>query len=97
MKYTKERKSYTYVCERCGATFYSYSAKARWCEPCRVIVRNERNKQWRRSAKNRQAEIRLPLKKTINDILRDLRKYNEEHNTHLTYGQYVAMIEKREF
>lgn len=31
--------------------------------------------------------------KSLNQVMRDLKRYNKEHGTYLTYGQYIAMVE----
>lgn len=44
----------------------------------------------------RRKNAELIFKKTLNEIMRDLKAYNSEHNTHLTYGQYVSKFEGRQ-
>jgi hypothetical protein len=31
---------------------------------------------------------------SINDVLRAMKKYNEEHGTYHTYGQFVSLMER---
>jgi hypothetical protein len=74
------------TCQRCGAEFYAASNRAMRCEECRVIWEKEQNTLRKREYRAKTQQI---PKKSLNEIMRDLRKYNEQNGTQLTYGQYV--------
>lgn len=81
------------TCQRCGATFYAASGRAMRCEECREVWNKEAqslyDKQYRaeKKAKSRVA------KKSLSQVLRELKVYNEKHGTHLSYGQYINICE----
>ena len=70
-----------------------------WCETCRA-KRQVRHARLRRIEKAEEAarnpvkkpRKRKPPEKTIDEILKELRAYNEKHGTYLSYGKYIALI-----
>ena len=76
-----------FYCVDCGQPFYSKATKALRCPECR----KEHAKEYRRQRK--EGIYKRTPSKTLNEIMRELQVYNREHNTKLTYGQYVLKVE----
>lgn len=70
-------------CKVCFRVFVAHSNAAKHCPICREEIRKRPTKKSRR----------IKTGKTLNEIMKDLEAYNKEHNTRLTYGKYVSMIE----
>ncbi len=81
-------------CSRCGEPFGAKTNYALYCPNCRKEVVKEKSaasKAKKKAAGHKpQNEI-----KSMKQFLKELDNYNKEHGTHLTYGQYVAMVRKR--
>ena len=84
-----ERK-YSLICFTCGKRFeHSNEYKKYCCEECAEEARKKaRRKYMRKIRAKASCEI-----KTLREIERERREYNEKHGTHLSYGQYVNMVE----
>ena len=95
----KHSKKYRHICEDCGAEFFSASHNAMRCVPCRETARKSISKEWREKAKSKKPIISrvLPPRKSIRTVLRELERYNKEHGTSLSYGRYIALIEKGKY
>ena len=93
----KQRKLIKYICRDCGAEFEAVSNRAFRCEKCRKEVAKLTSRNWYRENKSRKIPRTMPPRKSIRQVLRELERYNKEHGTFLSYGQYIAMIEKGEF
>ena len=81
------------TCQRCGATFYAASGRAMRCEKCREAWNKEARSLY---DKQHRAESKLKsnvVSKSLSQIMSDLKQYNKEHGTHLSYGQYISMRE----
>lgn len=88
-----ERKLKQFNCIDCGCTFMAYSTRALRCQECRVSAKKEATKVWQSCHKGKRRKARhleYCPEKTIRETLQELEKYNAEHRTHLTYGQFVS-------
>ena len=83
-----------FYCVDCKEPFKSKSYRAERCPKCR----QERQRLLKRENYIRKKERKYGENslKTIREIMRELKAYNQEHNTHLSYGQYVSQIEGRQ-
>jgi ribosomal protein L37E len=81
---------YTYIltCLNCGRKFENYNIGKKHCPECELQLKRERNRKYMRNKRKPSVEI-----KTISEVLAELKQYNEEHGTCLSYGQYVLMTE----
>ena len=84
---------YELTCINCGQTFKAHAPTALRCDECK---QERTRKQHKAYMARRRKSAELIFKKTLNEIMRDLKAYNSEHNTHLTYGQYVSKFEGRQ-
>lgn len=87
-------------CDICGVEIPKDSPRKKYCsEECAykgMLKRSEKCNQIKRAE---EAKAKTNKRKTIpplDKILKDLNQYNKKHGTHLSYGQYVQMIEKGE-
>ena len=71
-------------CPNCGRVKPDDGFKA--CVRCREL-----QKAWRDKRAQRKVSKEKPMKK-IDDTLKALDKYNKEHGTRLSYGNYTAMV-----
>lgn len=79
----------------CGKLFAPRDRRQKFCSPdCSAKKKNH----------NYAEEFKKPQRKTravphppvgLDQALKDLKKYNAEHGTLLSYGQYMAMIERK--
>lgn len=84
-----------FICEGCGIDFFSAAKHAKWCPKCREENQRIYRKQRYENKKKQKARLNLENKSII-EILREIKKYNEQNGTYLSYGQYVSMVEKGE-
>lgn len=82
-------------CSQCGETFYTGEKGKQLCPNCKEQNRIEREAQQKESYKavkpNNKPKKRKPFK-SIPQIEKERAIYNKEHNTYLSYGQYVSMV-----
>jgi sortase (surface protein transpeptidase) len=82
------------ICSQCGEKFYT-TQKAQLCPECKEKIRTRREEQQKESYKavrpNDKPKKRKPFK-SIPQIEKERAIYNKEHNTYLSYGQYVALV-----
>lgn len=97
MRVHKPRRPIQVQCIDCPTIFTAYSSKALRCEECRAahLRRNKAAAQARYRSTN---YVSAKAKKTtphltIGEVLKAMERYNKEHNTHYTYGQFVALME----
>jgi DNA-directed RNA polymerase subunit RPC12/RpoP len=91
-------RKYRYICIDCGTEFFSASHQALRCEKCRVTAKRKQKEEWKKKANKKHRIPRaLPPRKSLMQVLRELEKYNKENGTYLSYGQYIAIIEKGEY
>lgn len=80
-----KEKSIRY-CRYCGRTL-KYNTDKYCNDTCKNAGEKLWNKQYKRKAKENSNEL--------NVILRETEKYNKEHGTNLSYGQYIAFHLKK--
>lgn len=82
------------ICSQCGEKFYT-TQKAQTCPNCKEQNRIERETQQKEIYKavkpNNKPKKRKSFK-SIPQIEKERAIYNKEHNTLLSYGQYVALV-----
>lgn len=99
MRVHKEQNTFKLLCIDCGIGFTAQSRAALRCPECRKHKNCERSRESRKKNKAKRKLIlsKSPLhRKSIQQVLQEVAKYNYEHKTHLTYGQYVNMVEEKE-
>lgn len=81
-------KQYFKTCDICGKKFVAYNRQTRECEQCanddslnKPVVEKKKVKTLKQSREH-----------NLNRTLYNLHKYNEEHGTRLTYGQYKVLL-----
>lgn len=79
-------------CPICYAKFKKSGCK-KYCNDCKKN-RKEEIEQYIKEEKLRRCMRTLGSWGTIDDVLEKLREYNETNGTHLSYGQYVAMVDE---
>ncbi len=92
-----ENKIVKIHCIDCGSVFTAKTRKALRCEKCKKeeIYRKQKEYHLKERLK-REAAKRPKPKASLNDILKELKQYNEDHGTHLSYGQYTVMLSNAE-
>ena len=99
MRVRRERKLIEIVCD-CGKTYTAQSRAAKRCPECNLKHRKEYRQEYAEANKKEQVKIQekpqKPMHKTkpMNQILKEMEIYNKEHKTRLSYGQYVALVDK---
>lgn len=78
-------KLFDLKCAECGKVFRNPDENERLCPDCKKI---------RESKKKPKPKAEVIKSKSIWQIIRELEKYNKEHKTRLSYGQYVALVDK---
>lgn len=80
------------VCRHCGKEFLAEYGPQRYCsQSCYEGKENEERTSRKMKTQKKKAEPNMSLQK----VLKDLKEYNEKNNCHLSYGQYVAMMESK--
>ena len=78
----------TLTCEKCGLTFEApKGSRRKFCDECKWEMELEKPKYQGIKRKRRRF---VEPKQTIDEILAEMRAYNEEHGTRLSYGKFVA-------
>ena len=80
-----KQKLFDLKCAECGKIFRNPDENERFCPECNKI------KESRKKPKQKAKSIKS---KSIWQIIRQLEKYNKEHKTRLSYGQYVSSVDK---
>lgn len=75
-----KQKLFDLKCADCHKIFRNPDENERFCPECKKIRENKKSKP--------------KAKKSVLQITRELEKYNKEHKTRLSYGQYVALVDK---
>ena len=99
MRVKREPKPIEVKCIDCGEVFIAYSNKALRCEECRKVKARQQSKrsmEYLRQYKKPQGKKKKIIKPamTMRETIAAMERYNKEHNTHLTYGQFVLLMEK---
>lgn len=75
-----KQKLFDLKCADCHKIFRNPDENERFCPECKKIRENKKPKP--------------KAKKSVLQITKELEKYNKEHKTRLSYGQYVALVDK---
>ena len=78
-----KQKLFDLKCAECYKVFRNPDENERFCPECKKI--KESKKKARQKAKSIKS-------KNILQITREIAKYNKEHGTLLSYGQYVLLM-----
>ena len=81
-----KQKLFDLRCAECHKVFRNPNENERLCPDCKKIKENK--KKARQKAKSTKI-------KTVLQITRELGKYNDKHKTYLSYGKYVALVDKQ--
>lgn len=76
-----KQKLFDLKCAECGKIFRNPDENERFCPECNKIKESKK-----------KASRKVKSIKSILQITRELEKYNKEHGTLLSYGQYVSMM-----
>ena len=79
-----KQKLFDLKCAECYKFFRNPNENERFCPECKKI------KESRKKPKQKEKS-----NKSIWQITRELEKYNKEHGTRLSYGKYVALVDKQ--
>lgn len=80
-----KQKLFDLKCAECHKVFRNPNENERLCPECVKI---------RESKKKTKPKVKAIKSKSILQITRELEQYNKEHKTRLSYGQYVALVDK---
>ena len=80
-----KQKLFDLKCAECHKVFRNPDENERLCPECKKI------KEGRKKPKQKAKSVKS---KSIYQITRELEKYNREHRTMLSYGEYVALVDK---
>ena len=78
-----KQKLFDLKCAECGKIFRNPDENERLCPECKKI------KESKKKPKQKAKSIKS---KSIWQITRELEKYNKEHGTLLSYGQYALLM-----
>ena len=78
-----KQKLFDLKCAECHKVFRNPDENERFCPECKKI------KESKKKPKQKAKSIKS---KTIWQITRELEKYNKEHGTLLSYGQYALLM-----
>lgn len=76
-----KQKLFDLKCAECGKIFRNPDENERFCPECKKIKTKNKPK--------------VRANKTIWQITKEIEKYNKEHKTMLSYGQYFASVDKQ--
>ena len=80
-----KQKLFDLKCAECGKIFRNPDENERLCPECKKIKENK---------KKQKPKVKTNKSKSILQLTRELEKYNKEHKTRLSYGQYVSSVDK---
>ena len=80
-----KQKLFDLKCAECRKVFRNPDENERFCPECKKI---------KESKKKSKPKVKPNKSKSIWQITRELEKYNKEHKTRLSYGQYVSSVDK---
>lgn len=78
-----KQKLFDLKCAECYKFFRNPNENERFCPECKKIKENKK-----------KSKSKAKTNKTVLQITRELEKHNKEHKTKLSYGQYVALVDK---
>ena len=76
-----KQKLFDLKCAECHKVFRNPNENERFCPECKKI-KESKKKRKSKSDKN------------LYQIMKDLAEYNKKHGTMLSYGKYVALVDK---
>lgn len=76
-----KQKLFDLKCADCHKIFRNPDENERFCPECKKIRENKKPKP--------------KANKSVLQITKELEKYNKEHKTRLSYGQYVALVDNQ--
>lgn len=84
------------ICSQCGEMFYT-TQKVQICPNCKEQNAKDKleaqKEEYKSSNKPKATVVKRKKFKSISVIEKERAIYNKEHNTILSYGQYVALVE----
>lgn len=85
----------TVTCNWCKKGFQPSNPNQKYCDDCRAKHGKEIKAEYKKTRQRKKRVLKVkPLpKKTIPEMVRDILAYNQKHDTHLTYGQYVGKLQ----
>lgn len=84
----------TVVCA-CGKSFIPRDKRQKFCSPDCPAKKKSHNYPEEFSKPKMKTQVVQHPPVGLDQALKDLKKYNAEHGTLLSYGQYMAMIERK--
>lgn len=81
-----KEKLFDLKCAECYKFFRNPNENERLCPECKKI------KESKNKAKQKAKSIKS---KSVLQVTRELEKYNREHRIRLSYGKYVALVDKQ--
>ena len=85
------------TCSQCGETFYTGQKGTQICPKCKEQNAKDRlevqKEEYKSSNKPKATVAKRKKFKPLSVIEKERAIYNKEHNTILSYGQYVALVE----
>ena len=78
-----KQKLFDLICSDCNKFFRNPNENESLCPECK------KSKERKKKASQKEKPV-----KSVWQITRELEKYNREHKTMLSYGQYVAFVDK---
>ena len=100
----QSKELFAKVCERCEKTFRTDKEDETICPVCK---RKEYQKEYREQHKDKAKEYReqhkankkfhrvAPGTVPIREFTAIIEKYNTQHGTHYTYGQFVCLVHNK--
>ena len=92
----KPRKIIQLICTDCGVTFDAKAKHNLRCDACKKAWANQQSKNYRDRCLMKTKTIqrvKIRPRMSIREVIKVMEKYNKEHHTHYTYGQFVALME----
>ena len=82
-------------CVHCGKLFRNDKKYGTVCPDCTRERKREQNRSYKAAAREREKNKQSPAI-TILEMARKIEKYNREHKTNYTYGQFMDKVSKGE-
>ena len=93
----KPRKIIKVKCINCGVTFDAKSQGNLRCDECRKEWARQQSKNYRDKCRSKAEKtiqrVKIRPRMSIREVIKAIEKYNRENHTHLTYGQFVMLME----
>ena len=83
----QSKNLYYITCFKCGCEFTHTNEAKKYCPECDAQIRRERSKKCMQK-KRTKSKLRF---KGLHEVVAEVKAYNQEHGTLLSYGQYVAL------